>query len=166
MANENAVLDKEEKLNDDLTESFDFDELEEKLQSQLEEELSDMQFLAEEKEKIGSQDNLGNVIMDVVWEQFLNQVAVTAGEDFIKENHGLCLDLRDSVHIQTSENFAKGNIARHNHISRKQLEQNYDRYVNKPHGEFRKEYVNPGMDKTLKRAGELKKEGIDTVTDI
>ena len=74
--------------------------------------------------------------------------------------------MRDSVHIQTSENFAKGNIARHNHISRKQLEQNYDRYVNKPHGEFRKEYVNPGMDKTLKRAGELKKEGIDTVTDI
>ena len=57
MANENAVLDKEEKLNDDLTESFDFDELEEKLQSQLEEELSDMQFLAEEKEKIGSQDS-------------------------------------------------------------------------------------------------------------
>ena len=52
MAKENAILDKKEQLNEDLTESFDFDELEEKLQSQLEEELADMQFLAEEKEKI------------------------------------------------------------------------------------------------------------------
>ena len=48
MAKENAILDKKEQLNEDLTESFDFDELEEKLQSQLEEELADMQFLAEE----------------------------------------------------------------------------------------------------------------------
>ena len=114
MAKENALLDKKEQLNEDLTESFDFDELEEKLQSQLEEELADMQFLAEEKEKIGSPDNLGNVIMDVVWEQFINQVAVTAGEDFIKENRGLHLDLRKEAHIQTTENFADGKIATHN----------------------------------------------------
>ena len=114
MAKENAVLDKKEQMNEDLTASFDFDELEEKLQSQLEEELADMQFLVEEKEKIGSSDNLGNVIMDVVWEQFLNQVAVTAGEDFIKENRGLHLDLRKEAHIQTTENFAEGKIATHN----------------------------------------------------
>lgn len=114
MAKENAVLDKKEQMNEDLTESFDFDELEEKLQSQLEEELADMQFLADEKEKIGSPDNLGNVIMDVVWEQFVNQVAVTAGEDFIKENRGLHLDLRKEAHIQTTENFAEGKIATHN----------------------------------------------------
>lgn len=114
MAKENAVLDKKEQMNEELTESFDFDELEKKLQSQLEEELADMQFLAEEKEKIGSPDNLGNVIMDVVWEQFLNQVAVTAGEDFIKENRGLHLDLRKEAHIQTTENFAEGKIATHN----------------------------------------------------
>ncbi|HIZ70335.1 MAG TPA: hypothetical protein H9808_00935 [Candidatus Atopostipes pullistercoris] len=114
MAKENAVLDKKEQMNEELTESFDFDELEKKLQSQLEEELADMQFLAEEKEKIGSPDNLGNVIMDVVWEQFLNQVAVTAGEDFIKENRGLHLDLRKEAHIQTTENFAEDKIATHN----------------------------------------------------
>lgn len=114
MAKENAVLDKKEQLNEDLVESFDFDELEEKLQSQLEEELADMQFLAEEKEKIGNPDNLGNVIMDVVWEQFLNQVAVTAGEDFIKENRGLHLDFRKEAHIQTTEKFEEGKIATHN----------------------------------------------------
>ena len=114
MAKENATLNDEDILNDEFTETFNFDELEEKLQSQLEEELADIQFLAEEKEKIGSPDNLGNVIMDVVWEQFLNQVAVTAGEDFIKENRGLHLDLRKEAHIQTTENFAEGKIATHN----------------------------------------------------
>lgn len=114
MAKENAVLDKEESLSEELSESFDLDELEKKLQSQLEEELADMQFLTDEKEKIGNPDNLGNVIMDVVWEQFLNQVAVTAGEDFIKENRGLHLDLRKDAHIQTTENFAEGKIATHN----------------------------------------------------
>ena len=116
MAKENAVLDKKEVVRDDLTESFDFDELEEKLQSQLEEELTDLKFLEEEKEKIGNPDNIGNVIMDVVWEQFLNQVAVTAGEDFIKENNGLHLDLRSEAHIQTTEKFADGKIATHNTI--------------------------------------------------
>lgn len=114
MARENAILNEKEQLNEELMESFDFDELEEKLQSQLEEELADMQFLVEEKEKIGNPDNLGNVIMDVVWDQFLNQVAVTAGEDFVKENRGLHLDLRKDAHIQTTENFEEGKIATHN----------------------------------------------------
>ena len=36
MAKENAVLDENQNLNEDLSDSFDFDELEEKLQSQLE----------------------------------------------------------------------------------------------------------------------------------
>lgn len=161
VGNEKAILDAIE-----FEEELDFDELEEKLQSQLEEELADIQFLAEEKEKIGNPDNLGNVIMNVVWEQFLNQVAVTAGEDFIKENNGLHLDLRNQAHIQTAENFAKGKIATHNSISKEQLEQNYDRYKNKPHNQFRKEYVNPGMDSALERAGDLKSKGMDTVTDI
>jgi hypothetical protein len=111
MANENAVLDVKDKYSED---SFDFDDLEERLQSQLDAELSELDFLETEKEKIGSPDNLGETIKNVVWEQFINQIAVTAGEDFIKENNGLNLDLRNEAHIQTTENFANGNIATHN----------------------------------------------------
>lgn len=114
MAKENAFLDENQGLSKAVADSFDFDELEEKLQSQLEEELADLEFLKDEKEKIGNPDELGKVIMDVVWEQFMNQIAVTAGEDFIKENNGLKLDLRNEAHIQTTENFANGNIATHN----------------------------------------------------
>ena len=166
MGNKNDFLNENQLYSEDMLDSFDLDELEDKLQSQLEEELDDLEFLADEKEKIGNVDHLGNVIMDVVWEQFMNQMAIIAGEDFIRENNGLNLDLRDSAHIQTAENFAKGKIATHNYISKEQLEQNYDRFNNKPHGEFRDEYVDPGMNATLKRAGELKKQGVDTVTDI
>ena len=166
MANENDLENVKLEDVESNNEFVSFDELEKKLEEQLDSELSDLSFLEEEKDKIGNPDNLGKVIKDVVWEQFLNQVAVTAGEDFIKENRGLTLDLRNEAHIQTPENFAEGKIATHNYMSKEQLEQNYDRYKNKSHKEFRKEYVKPGMDATLKRAGDLKKQGIDTVTDI
>lgn len=114
MANENAVQDEQEFINNDSLESFDLDELEATLQGQLEEELSDLAFLQEEQKQIGSPDALGETIKNVVWEQFINQIATTAGEDFIKENNGLHLDLRKEAHIQTTENFAEGKIATHN----------------------------------------------------
>lgn len=112
--NEKAVLNEQDVLTEELPEAFDFDELEAKLQDQLEEELSDLEFLQEEREKISNPDALGETIKNVVWEQFINQIATTAGEDFIKENHGLNLDLRKEAHIQTTENFAEGKIATHN----------------------------------------------------
>lgn len=99
---------------EDIDEEIDLDELEEKLQNRLDEEVSELKFLVEEKKKIGSVDNLGEIIKETVWEQFLNQIAIVAGEDFIKENRNLTLDLSNEAHIQTTENFVKGNIAIHN----------------------------------------------------
>lgn len=54
MANENDL--ENAGLNDEFV---SFDELEEKLQEQLDSELSDLSFLEEEKDKIGNPDNLG-----------------------------------------------------------------------------------------------------------
>ena len=93
---------------------IDLNMLEEELEQQLGTELDDLSFLEEEKEKIGDPDALGETVLNVVWEQFMNQVATTAGEDFIRENRGLHLDLRKEAHIQTTENFANGKIATHN----------------------------------------------------
>src|SRR3712207_1882693 len=89
------------------TDSIDFDDLESKLDSELEEQMADLEGLESDREKIGNPDTIGHTVMNVVWEQFINQVGVVAGEDFIKENRGLTLDLRDSAHIQTTDNFAK-----------------------------------------------------------
>ena len=94
--------------------SIDFDDLESKLNSELEEQMADLEGLELDREKIGNPDTIGHVVMNVVWEQFINQIGVIAGEDFIKENRGLTLDLGDSAHIQTTDNFAEGKIATHN----------------------------------------------------
>ena len=136
------------------------------LEEQLEQHFSELNLLEEEKKAIGNEDHLVSMVKDVVWQEFMNQVGVKGGTDFIEENRGLTLDLSNDAHIQTAENFAAGKIAKHNYISKKQLEKNYDRFQNTPHKEFRKEYVNPGMDATLERAGTLKKKGQDFVTDI
>lgn len=104
----NAVLDKT------TDEVINFDDLEKKLEAELEYKMSELQFLDSEKEQIGNPDALGATIKNVVWEQFLNQIAVTAGKDFIEDNRGLTLDLRADAHTQTTENFAEGKIATHN----------------------------------------------------
>ena len=93
MAKENAILNDEDILNEEFTESFDFDELEEKLQSQLEEEFSILEFLKEEKEKIGNPDALGKVIFDEVWKQFGNQIGLdmtneTLNQKYDREHQG------------------------------------------------------------------------------
>ena len=108
---ENAFLNEGQEMEVNV---LDFDELEERLQSQLNAQLSELDFLEIEKSQIGNLDVLGETIKNVVWEQFLNQVAVTAGEDFIEENKGLTLNLSADAHIQTTENFANGKIATHN----------------------------------------------------
>lgn len=93
MAKENAILNDEDILDEEFTESFDFDELEEKLQSQLEEEFSNLKFLKEEKEKIGNPDALGKVILDEVWKQFGNQIGLdmtneTLNQKYDREHQG------------------------------------------------------------------------------
>lgn len=108
--NENAVLD----VMDFEAKEISWDELEQSLETELEEKFEDLNFLQKEHEHINNPDHLGETILNVVWEQFMNQVATTAGEDFIKENRGLHLDLRKEAHIQTTENFANGKIATHN----------------------------------------------------
>ena len=95
-------------------EDMDFAQLESQLEAEIDYQMEDLKVLEEEHDKIGNPATIGETVKNVVWEQFINQVGVIAGEDFIRENRGLTLDLRDSAHIQTTENFEKGKIATHN----------------------------------------------------
>ena len=90
------------------------DDLENQLNAELAAKFSDLELLEEDLEKISNPDSIGDTILSVVWEQFINQVGAVAGQDFIEENRGLTLDLRKEAHIQTTENFADGKIATHN----------------------------------------------------
>lgn len=95
-------------------EDMDFAQLESQLETEIDSQMEDLKVLEEEHDKIGNPATIGETVKNVVWEQFISQVGVIAGEDFIRENRGLTLDLRDSAHIQTTENFEKGKIATHN----------------------------------------------------
>ncbi len=108
--NENAILE----INQNEDEHIDFEALENQLEADLEEQMDDLELLKEDREKISNPESLSTTVMNVVWEQFINQVGVVAGEDFIKENRGLNLDLSKDAHIQTTDNFANGKIATHN----------------------------------------------------
>ena len=79
MAQENAIFDEQKKLHQDSTEMMNLDELEENLQSHLDESFANLEFLKEEREKIGNPDHLGNVIQSVVWEQFINHSSGSSG---------------------------------------------------------------------------------------
>ena len=147
-------------------ENINFEGIDAKLDEELQKHVEELKVLQDDYEKIEDPNSIGEVVGTVVWEQFINQIGSIAGEDFIKENYGQLLNLTNDAHVQTPENFADGKIATHNHYSANQLKQNYKRYKDTPHKEFRKEYVNPGMDATLPRAGELNSQGVETVTDI
>ena len=76
MPKENALLNEQDISIENVSESFDFEELETKLQEQLEEELAELELFKEEKDKIGNPDALGQVILDEVWKQFGNQIGL------------------------------------------------------------------------------------------
>lgn len=101
MANQNKELQLSE-------ENFDFDELEKALEQELDAKTLDLELATKDREKIGNPESLAEATGNVAWEQFMNLVGPYVGEDFVKENRGLTLDLRDDAHIQTAENFAKG----------------------------------------------------------
>lgn len=66
---------------------FDFDELERKLEEGIERELSDLELLKEDKEKIGNPDELGKVVLDEVWKQFGDQIGLDMTEETLIQKY-------------------------------------------------------------------------------
>ena len=112
MANENDVLELQVS---DL--DIDYEELlqlESSLENNLKDVVEHIDQLDIDREKLQNNEYLQESIESIVWEQVQLQVAAQIGEEFIKDNHGQTLDLRKEAHIQTAENFEKGNLATHN----------------------------------------------------
>lgn len=76
-----------------------YDELDKEIEKQLEIEFKDLEQLKCDRQSIGDPKKITNAISQIVWEQFILQVAGTAGSDFIKENHDLNLSLKKVVII-------------------------------------------------------------------
>lgn len=135
--------------------NLDFDELEKKLDAELEANFSDLKTLEDDYKQIGDPSSLGEVIKNVVWEQFLNQIGVQGGKDFIKANNGLNLDLSKDAHIQTTENFEKGKIATHN--TKINYQERYDRYQSN--------FVKDKDGNSVKRWDSINEESVAVIKD-
>ena len=110
MENKNEIL---EITNNEL-EYGDLMDLQSSLQVELNDILDELSSIEDDREKLKNNQYLEEAIQDIIWDQVQNQLAVQIGEEFIKDNNGQKLDLRKEAHIQTAENFEKGNFATHN----------------------------------------------------
>lgn len=107
--------------------SIDFDELEISLQNEIDSELINIDVLEEEREIVGNPEKLGESVKNIIWEQFLNQVAVNAGDKFVEEdNNGMNLDLSKKAHYLTEENFETGEMPEHNTKYGNDYKERYD----------------------------------------
>lgn len=66
-------------------ESFNFDDIQSSLESQLQENLSDLSDIELEFDKVGDPTALGDTISSVVWEQFINQIGIENGMNSMNE---------------------------------------------------------------------------------
>ena len=112
MANENDLL--ELQVSDFDIEYEELLQLESSLENNLKDVVDHIDQLDIDREKLQNNEYLQESIENIVWEQVQLQIAAQIGEEFIKDNHGQTLDLRKEAHIQTAENFEKGNLATHN----------------------------------------------------
>lgn len=103
-------------------------DLQSSLQVELNDILDELSSIEDDREKLKNNQYLEEAIQDIIWDQVQNQLAVQIGEEFIKDNQGQTLDLRKEAHIQTAENFEKGNFATHNRDVNYQ--ERYDKWQN------------------------------------
>ena len=112
MANENKTFELQSSEID-----FDYEqllEIENSLENNLKDVVEHIEQVDIDREKLQNNEYLQESIENIVWEQVQLQLAAQIGEEFIKDNNGQTLDLRKDAHIQTAENFEKGNFATHN----------------------------------------------------
>lgn len=112
---------------------FILNDLESNLIEDLENNLEELNFLKTDELNIGNPDSIGETMKNIVWEQFQLQIGLDAGENFIEDNNGVNFDPRRSAHTQTTDNFAKGKIAKNN------SEINYQERYDNQHNNFRRD---------------------------
>ncbi len=84
------------------------------IEERLEEEFSQQKYLEEEELKIASPEALGNTIMNVVWDQFMIQMASATGMEYAAENGDLLYNISKKDLYLTPEDFEQGKLPSRN----------------------------------------------------
>ncbi len=106
--------------------SLSYEDLDKEIERQLEASFQDLDQLKIDRKKIGDPHKLVDSISQVVWEQFLIQIAGTASSDFVKSNHDLKLSLKKADHYLNEDSFAEGKMPTHNFAKAGKYQERYD----------------------------------------
>lgn len=105
---------------------IDFEIINDEIEEKIDEQLKDLEEVKVEAKEIGNPKKLVDSISQIVWEQFVLQIAGQAGEDFIKQNNNLNLSLKKADHFLDSESFGKGILPSHNSENISKYQQRYN----------------------------------------
>lgn len=109
-------------------EDVSYDELDKEIKRQIDSGFQELDQLKIDRKSIGDPKKIANAISQIVWEQFILQVAGTAGSDFIKENHDLNLSLKKADHYVNSDDFYDGKMPKHNFENANKYQERRERY--------------------------------------
>ena len=112
----------------DENEYFDFEELDKEINNQINENLDGLNDLKIKRSSISNKQKLSESISQIVWEQFILQIGVEAGQDFIKENNNLKLSLKKADHYLNEKSFVKGELPKHNFDNIDKYQQRYNKW--------------------------------------
>ena len=109
-------------------EDISFEEIDSILSKELDSQLKVLDDLKIERKEIGTPKKVINSVSQIIWEQFILQIAGTAGTDFIKENNNLNLSLKKADHILNSDSFSEGKMPSHNFENLDKYEERYEKW--------------------------------------
>lgn len=112
------------------SDEFNYEEIDKQLEEQINNQIKELENLKTDFQEIGNPNKLTESISQIVWEQFVIQIAGQAGQDFIKENDNLNLSLKKADHFLSEENFVEGKLPKHNQKNIKKYEDRYEKYQN------------------------------------
>lgn len=141
----NAITTVENDLTNETKDSLDLDKLEEDLQGQLEDDFSNLQYLKEEKEKIGNPEALGKVIEDEIWKQFSNQIGLditneTLNQKYDREHQGESYD-EVGREVMKDSKYKEKNKAMSEKLKSGKLKDEYTGKTLKPHEKANLDHV-------------------------
>lgn len=106
----------------------DKQQIAESIEERLAKELSQKKFLEDEGLKIASPEALGGTIMNVVWEQFMIQLASTTGMEYKDANGNLLYNISSEDLYLTPEDFEQGILPSRN-PKLEVIEKRYETYA-------------------------------------
>lgn len=130
-----------------MSDEIDCTVIDEELQQQIEAQIKELEDVQLDRTKIGDPQKLVDSVSQIMWEQFVLQIAGQAGKNFVSDNHDLNLSLKKADHYLNSDSFVKGKMPSHNFDNAEKYQERYKewdaQFKDRGHENLAKDYREP-----------------------